>query len=184
MDDTLIRLGEPWVEYLNEKYGTQVNWQEVDDWDISKFFPEIKKYQVFEPLHSAELWKRTKPLEGAVENIEKLRADGHQIVVVTSAPPKTVAAKLIYSLFRYFKFTYKDVVIAYNKQSVQGDILIDDAPHNLAGGSYMKILMDAPHNRDYNAEWNGMMRVETWDQIYDLITELAITLEQLEQEDL
>ena len=183
MDDTLIKLGETWIEFLNERYGTNVDWRDVTDWDVSIFFPELTRYQVFEPLHSAELWKRTKPMDGAVEAVAKLRKDGHRVIVVTSAPPKTVEAKLIYSLFKHFRFTYKDVIIAYHKQLIKGDVLVDDAPHNLAGGNYLPILVDAPHNRDYDAEYNGMIRTENWEQIYDVITEFAKLTEEFDKEE-
>lgn len=183
MDDTLIRLGETWIAYLNEKYGTDVNWQDVNDWDTSKFFPGLTRYQVFDVLHNAELWKRTKPLEGAVEYVNKLREDGHKVVVVTSAPPKTVAVKLIYSLFKHFSMTYKDVIIAYNKQMIQGDVLVDDAPHNLAGGSYLKILVSAPHNQSYDAEYNGMIRADSWEEIYNCISEFASLMEEMDADE-
>ena len=36
---------------------------------------------------------------------------------------------------------------------------IGDGIHNLESGEYVKILMTAPHNRGYDAESNGMIRV-------------------------
>ena len=51
----------------------------------------------------------------------------------------------------------------------RGDVLIDDGIHNLEGGDYMKILFSAPHNRNYDAEKNGMIRVRTWDEIVRII---------------
>jgi hypothetical protein len=42
---------------------------------------------------------------------------------------------------------------------IRGDVLIDDGIHNLEGGDYKKILFTAAHNRNYDAEANGMIRV-------------------------
>lgn len=53
-------------------------------------------------------------------------------------------------LFRYFPmFTWDDVIITAHKQLINGDVLVDDGVHNLVGGSYEKLLMDAPHNRKF-----------------------------------
>lgn len=183
MDDTLINLGEMWVKTLNERYGTSVKPEDVTEWDITKFFPRLTKSEVFEILHTPEVWSKTTPLRDAVKYIEKLQMDGHKIVVVTSAPPKTVDVKLRYSLFRHFPFTYKDVVIAYQKNLIKGDIMIDDAPHNLEGIKSLPILVTAPHNLDYEAEENGMLRANNWKEIYDYICEIADVYEKLESED-
>ena len=48
-------------------------------------------------------------------------------------------------------------------------MLIDDGIHNLEGGDYRKILFTAPHNRFYDAEANGMTRVNTWEEIVEII---------------
>lgn len=77
-------------------------------------------------------------------------------------------------LFKYFPFlTWNDVIITSHKQLVNGDVLIDDGTHNLEGGNYFKILMTAQHNKKYDAEANGMLRVETWAEVYSAITLLA-----------
>lgn len=51
--------------------------------------------------------------------------------------------------------------------------LFEDGTHNLEGGNYFKILMTAQHNKKYDAEANGMLRVETWAEVYSAITLLA-----------
>ena len=51
--------------------------------------------------------------------------------------------------------------------------MVDDAPHNLEGGEYFKILITAPHNRKYNASENGMVRADHWSDIYNIISEYA-----------
>lgn len=36
-----------------------------------------------------------------------------------------------------------------------------------------KLLFDQPHNRSYNAEESGMIRVHDWNEIYRAICEIA-----------
>ena len=58
---------------------------------------------------------------------------------------------------------------------IRGDVLIDDGIHNLEGGDYVKILMTAPHNRNYDAEANGMIRVHNWEEIEEILSQLAVS---------
>ena len=174
MDDTIENLGETWVAYLNEKYGTSVKRCDVTDWDISKSFPSISKHEVFAPLFDKKMWKRVKPLPGAVEYLKRLMDDGHKVLIVTASHQNSVAIKLNHVLFKYFPFfTYKDVIVTTQKQLINGDIMIDDAPHNLEGGKYFGILVSAPHNRSYDAEKNGFVRADNWDEIYKIVCDYA-----------
>ena len=65
------------------------------------------------------------------------------------------------------------MIVAAKKQMIRGDVMVDDGPHNLEGGDYIRILMNAPHNRSYNAEEHGMIRAFSWREIYGIISEIA-----------
>ena len=111
-------------------------------------------------------WKTVEPIPGAAEALQRLMRDGHDVYIVTATTYRSVPEKMDDLLFRYFPFlSWDQVIITRNKQMIRGDVLIDDGIHNLEGGDYAKILMTAPHNRDYDAKANGMIRVENWDQI-------------------
>ena len=129
---------------------------------------------MYAPLFEDDFWDCVKPIDGASETLQKLIADGHKVLIVTTSNYHTLASKMERVLFKYFPFlTWNDVIITSHKQLVNGDVLIDDGTHNLEGGNYFKILMTAQHNKKYDAEANGMLRVETWDEVYSAITLLA-----------
>lgn len=180
MDDTLEDLCTPWVQYLNEKHGTAVTTEDIKDWAIAKVFPTLTREQVFEPLATEKFWERVKPLPKAYENICKLKYDGHRIFIVTASDPIiSVPMKLEKVLFRYFPFfTYNDVIITTQKQLICGDVLVDDAPHNLENGNYMRILMNAPHNRFFDEKSIGAVRTCDWNTVYRLISEYACEKEE------
>jgi 5'(3')-deoxyribonucleotidase len=174
MDDTIENLVDVWIEFLNKKHGTNVHRDDVIKWDISEAFPSLSLGDIYAPLSSEELWETVTTLPGAVENMQRLISDGHKLVIVTASHQDTVPLKLNNVLFKYFPFiTMDDVIIAKQKQLINGDILIDDAPHNLEGGSYKGILMSAPHNKSYNAQANGFIRANNWDEIYAAIYQIA-----------
>ena len=174
MDDTIENLCETWAAFLNETHGTTVRTEDILDWDMTKAFPTIERSQVYDPLFNEEMWKRVTPLPGAVEYLKRLIDDGHKVVIVTASHQNTVAMKLNNVLFKYFSYlTTKDVIVTSQKQMVCGDVMIDDAPHNLKGGSYYGILVTAPHNRACDATANGFVRADTWKEIYNIVCNYA-----------
>ena len=175
MDDVLENLSEAWVDYLNLKYGTNVSADNVVDWKISQFFPELSEDQVYRALCDDELWKTVRPLDGASEALQSLMRDGHQVYIVTNSHYRTLIAKMENVLFNYFPFlSWDQVIIASHKQMIRGDVLVDDGIHNLIDGDYIKILMDRPYNRSFDADAAGMYRVYDWNDI-------LVLLEQIEQ---
>lgn len=174
MDDTIEQLLQAWVRSVNERYGRNVQYDEVREWDVSKAFPGLSREEVYGVVSEPGFWKTVEPVPGAAEAMQRLLAEGHEIYVVTATTYDSVTEKMRDLLFRYFPFlTWDQVIITSRKQLIRGDVLIDDGPHNLEGGSYRKILMDAPHNRSYDAEENGMVRVHTWQEVEAVLKKMA-----------
>ena len=174
LDDVLHHLSDAWSEYLNKKYNRHVKMEEITSWEWEPFYPGLTREEIFEPLGNEDFWKTVKPFEGAAEVLQKLIDSGNEIYVVTASSYKGLRGKLDNTLFRYFPMIdYRHVIVAYNKQLIDGDILIDDNSENLEGGNYVKILMTAPYNKAYDAEANGMIRVNDWDEVYEAISMIA-----------
>lgn len=176
MDEVLENLGDVWIDELNQWHGTSVRHEDITEWDMTKFFPMLSRNQVFAPLHDEATWKRVEPLPGAQECVRILKADGHDVVVVSASHPDTVKWKYEW-LARYFpNIPYKDIVFCSRKQLVKGDFLIDDAPHNLFGGTYMPIMFAAPHNRawkPHKLEEFNCYRTDDWYDTLRLIRYIA-----------
>lgn len=176
VDDTIELLLKAWVDYLNEKYSYNVDWFAIRSWDLHDSFPELTSEQIYNPLQDEELWRKVDPMPYASEIIQKLIEEGHEIYLVTSSYYKTIPVKFDRMLFKYFSIIdWRHVIIACNKQMIRGDVLVDDGPHNLEGGDYAKILMSSPHNFNYPAAENGMVRVWNWFEIYNEIQKIAGT---------
>lgn len=170
MDDVLENFSEAWINALNEEYGTDVDVNEARDWKMEKSFPDLTPAQIYAPLYDDAFWLTVRPIPGASEALERLIAEGNEIYVVTASNYTTLKTKMEDVLFRFYPFLdWRNVIVAYRKQMICGDVLIDDGPHNLVGGDYVKILYDAPHNRDFDAEGNGVIRAGSWDEICDYL---------------
>lgn len=167
-------LMDTWIEALNLLYGTNVTPKNITQWDMRVAFPELTEKQIFMPLYWESLWCHVAPKEGAVEGMRKLVADGHTVMVVTASHPETIGAKTREVLFKYFPFiTYKDLIVTYRKDLIRGDVIIDDAPHNLEPCDCFKILFYANHNEKFDAESHGMHRAKDWEEVYTMIKAFA-----------
>lgn len=176
LDDVLWDLLGVWINELNLRNGTRVMPRDVTDWEIAKFFPGITPEKLFEPLHDERIWNRILPIRGAVTYVNQLMLDGHKLRVVTATHPATATPKIKRFLELFPMFKWEDIVIASDKSLIHGDVMIDDGTHNLAdvkGGVEYLFLFDRPHNHDYDAMANGMNRVNSWEEIYNKIRDIA-----------
>ena len=173
-DGVLENLTEVFPELINKKYGTDVKYEDITEWGFEKYFPNLTYEEVYSTEFDPELYERTKPKKDAPEILKKLIDDGHEIYVVTNTKYKAVELKMEKVMKKYFPFlSWKNFIITSNKQMIKGDVLIDDGVHNLIGGDYAKILFEAPWNRDFDTEANGMFRAKNWEEIYNIINTMS-----------
>ena len=174
MDDTIEQLLKALVKRANERFGRCATVDEVTDWSIVCAFPGLEKIQILDFMCEPDFWENVEPVPGAAEGLKHFMDEGHQVYVVTATESEHVAGKMKGVLFRYFPFISWDrVIVTSRKQMIRGDVLIDDGIHNLEGGDYRKILFTAPYNKDYDAEANGMIRADNWDDVVRIVVWMA-----------
>ncbi len=172
-DDTIQELTEHWLSELNCKHNYHVKKEDITSWDVTKAFPGLTPEEVLEPLYRDEFWDRTTSVEGSHYYLKKLVDDGHKLLIVTASNPETFEAKTE-KLLELFPFLTKEQIIRENnKQSVKGDILIDDGVHNLINGAYIKFLYHQPNNSGFNEKEHDITRVYSWKEIYERICHMV-----------
>ena len=170
MDEVLDNLLDGWVAYLNERYGVHADAKDIRQWSLTCVFPFLTEEETIQPLYEDAFHASLAPKPHSVEYLHKMISDGHEVFVVTAASVyQTVPAKMDWLFAHYPYLSWENVMIARRKQLIQGDVLIDDGIHNLEGGNYFKILYDCPYNQSYNAEANGMVRVYSLKEAYEVI---------------
>ena len=142
MDDVLEQLVEAIVKYNNTHYGTDVRAYDVVEWNLAKAFPTLTREMVYSPEYDEDFWATVEPMPGAEKVLRRLLDEGHEVYVVTASIYETLRQKMDDLLFRWFPFLdWEHVIVTSNKHMINGDVLIDDGPHNLAGGSYRKLFL-------------------------------------------
>ena len=176
LDDVLWDLLGVWISELNLRNGTHVMPRDIIDWEIAKFFPGLTHEELFEPLHDERIWNRILPIKDAMTYIDQLMSDGHKLRVVTATHFATAPAKFSRFLEMFPIFKWEDIVITSDKSLIHGDVMIDDGTHNLEAAApniATRLLFNRPHNREYDAEAHGMIRVSTWKEIYQKICDIS-----------
>ena len=174
MDDTIEQLLKAWVQRANEKYHQSVALDDITDWNVAAPYSGVTKKAIYVVTYEPGFWSAVEPMPGAAEALRHFMDEGHEVYIVTATEIEHVEEKMKCLLFRYFPFlSWSQVIITSRKQLIRGDVLIDDGIHNLEGGDYRKILFTAPHNRRYDAEGNGMIRVHTWEEAVAVIDRMA-----------
>jgi 5'(3')-deoxyribonucleotidase len=173
LDDVLFPLLPIWVKAINDMYGTNVSEDNITGWDITEFFPTLTKEQIYAPLLYNGFWRSWQASEEGIWFVTKILEDGHSLKIVTSSFCQTLPVKMK-KFFDYFPMLkWSDVTVTSDKQSIKGDVLVDDGFHNLIGGDYHKILIDKPHNRNCKTRENGITRVKSLTEAYEEICRLS-----------
>ena len=174
MDDVLLDLIPQWVEKLNEvcdaiNMPAHITERDITDWDITKFFPMLTKEQIFSVTKRDGFWESVQPTYHGQYFIKQMLTMGHTVRIVTASCCETLPCKMKRFLRLYRGLSWQDVIVTSYKQCIKGDVLVDDAFHNLVGGEYDKILLNKPHNRNFDAESHGVRRVENLIEAFHII---------------
>lgn len=170
VDDVINNLCQAWIAWLNNEYKTNVKYEDITEWNMCKAFPELTRDQVYKPTKEEAFWKTVTPRFDAMKYIELLHREGFNLYFCTSTHYKNIEHKFELIVQKYFPcIDWNHVIVIGNKQLLHADYMIDDAPHNLLDGEYKRILFNASHNREFDAEANSMIRVSNWEEIYNLI---------------
>lgn len=151
MDNTIVDLLDAWLHWLNDKHGFSYERDDIISWEMSSIIPLTDK-QIFEPLYLKEFWKTVKPLPNAVGSINKLIELGHNVKIATASYYKTLPTKLEECLFKYFQITHDNIIMIQDKSWLQCDVLVDDNEMNLKDFKGIRVLVDAPYNKQADSE--------------------------------
>lgn len=173
-DQVLCQWTERVLEWFNRDYGTSIKITDVKDWGLAKTLGPAGRDFIRSCMRWPEFYTRLDPVPGAIEGTEWLLNRGHEVRIVTAVP---ASAGIAYHgkqqwLRDRMPFFELDWFVAHQlKWEVEGDLLLDDGPHNIKG--FMErnrkvAVFDCPWNKDVVGTW----RVRDWQHFKELIRHL------------
>lgn len=156
-DDVLAKHNEKVVKEMNRIHGTHFTMADITEWDLISVLGEECKDIMFRP----EFFETLEPMEYAIENLRVLNESNlFDIYIASAAHPSACHFK-----YKWFKenmpfLEKKQLIFISHKFLLNGDLLFDDAPHNItAFRSGEVVIFDKPYNRylknfDRVKDWN------------------------------
>ena len=175
MDDVLVELLDEWLFRLNKISKNKKEYEDIVNWDMKLAYPELTSKQLYDPLCWESMWANIRPVKGAYKYMKRLIEDGHEVYIATSSYPNSFFIKTEYCLLKHFDFlTPKNLICIHDKHLLDGDILFDDYHENLRKFKGIKVLKDAPYNRECDEEcFHFRVNRETaWEEFYTIVQEL------------
>lgn len=178
MDQVLALWVEKILQWYNEDYKTNFTRDDVKEyWATEKILGPQGRDFLRSAMRYPDFYQELDEVPGAVEGMKALLARGHEVIIVTAAPRAAALSfhgKLVWLRKHMPFFNLKNVVVTERKELVQGDILLDDGPHNIeafekANRYSRAIIFDCPWNRHMSdaTYW----RVRDWPDFLRLIDE-------------
>jgi 5'(3')-deoxyribonucleotidase len=177
MDNTVFDLHSPWLEWYNNKYGDSLTTKDIETWDWDKFVVPEARGKVYEFLQIEGMFESLVPYPAAMEQIEQAHKKGVKHVFATICTTKTGAWEKMKCIDTHFPYIgHKNVLISGGyKGHVHGDLMVDDAPHNLHhfhdttnGLTCLADLHGSPYCKDATASF----KMTSWND-YPSIVEAA-----------
>lgn len=174
LDDVVLDFEGGAIEAVNRDFDADFDIRKKTGYDLDKYLNPIIGGDWWEWLENhAWLWgEKFKPVPGALGGIEKLRAAGHWIEIVTAKPEW--AEDQVWVWFAKYKPRVHQVTFAPMQEiskadlSPEGDVLVDDKWENClewAATGRLAILFTRPGNTQYG-RWESLpdhiVRANNW----------------------
>ncbi len=157
VDGVIRNINETMCRMYNELFDENLTVEDIFDYDVEKVFKRIKDeigmsvVDYYFNWSAKEVFLHSTPYHGVREAIQKLRENGHKVVIVTW---QFNLQNKYYTLnfLEANNIQYDDICFTKDKWMIQGDWLIDDNPEFITDerDKSRKIMIKMPYNADCN----------------------------------
>jgi len=152
---------------------------QVQTWDVFRYIDPVIRDDIRAEVDSPTFWAGLKPVPDAELAVERFRAEGWQVLVVTSPWERCFGWETVrrHMLGDLFGFDPRDIIVTARKEHDAGDIFIDDKPEHVDAWSRRNTfhgarLYSMPHNQNSvsrNRPNNECWGEFTWKDVDQLI---------------
>jgi 5'-nucleotidase len=160
MDSVIVDLMSEWYKKYNQDYNDNLTINRITTWRANEYVKEECGSKIYDYLNEEGLFLKLKPLPHSIEVINRL-VEIYEVLIVTASPSKIAYQEKEEWILKHLSaIPRENIIFTHRKELIKGDLLFDDAPHNLLsfeskGG--IAVAMDYPYNREVNCE-----RVSSW----------------------
>lgn len=162
------------LSLYNAEYGTDLKREQIENWDLSVFQKEgtdILKY-----FNMPGFFRDLPQLKDSKKYVQKLIEDGHNVVIATASPKNGILDKIEFYQEHFPFIPFENIIAISRKDLLRGDIMLDDAPHNLEKSQCKyPVIFDNLWNQNTEKMpfLKPLKRVSSWEEFYDFVCEIA-----------
>lgn len=169
----LCNTATSYIDLLNYYTGEHFTVNQLTEYDTTKVLPKQYSKLAAGLWNWPVLYKHVQPLTDSQQYIKRLCDNTDiEVYVISISHPDVMKSKSDF-IRREYPFIQNVILIDSNnykcKQLLNFDCLVDDNPTNLVGGLYQKILLSYYWNKSFNTSFNGIVRCNDWNDIYNEI---------------
>lgn len=165
LDDTIADWSGRFDKGLEGRFGAEGIRRSKDQTSFDLFTGHTaeQKRIIRDILREPSFYLELEPLPGAIEAVQAMAAEGHEVFIVTSpwvSNPTCASDKLAWVEKHLGTDWGRRAIITSDKTVVRGDILFDDKGHisGLDSPTWTQVLINQPHNADVF----GKVRLGAW----------------------
>lgn len=174
LDEVCAQWSNRMVELWNAEHPDRVV-KSVGVWSTDTFLGQGSKFFVRSHMRDVDFWANLEPVPGAVAGIRTLVSEGHDVRIVTQVLPEAAGAsyegKLKWIKKHLPEFDLGHVIVTKDKASVSGDVLFDDAPHQLSSFPGRAVALRYEWNKDVP----NVVHVDGWPEFVQWIRDYVRT---------
>lgn len=163
MDGVLADVYAQFTRLEKLETGREISLEEIAGKLELDAFPNGDKH-----VRSEGFFRNAPRIAGSVEGLKYLN-EKYKVLIVSSATefPDSLKEKIEWLNIYYPFISWKQMIFCGEKNSVKGDIMIDDHPKNLDFFDGKRILFTQPHNMLMDTP--DYTRVNSWEEIIQIL---------------
>ncbi len=176
LDNTLLNTTSACIACFDELTGITLTSADGDHYRYYEFYGwDEEMYEYVYRRHGHKIHWSSLPYPNAVAVVNQL-SKKYRLTIMTARPD--VFSRVTYDWLRHHRIEFNDLVFERDKfatcQTLNVDVLIDDAPHYAQEFSEKGkhfVIMDQPYNRQ--VEHSLIRRASGWQQVTPLLSSFA-----------
>jgi 5'-nucleotidase len=165
MDSVICDLMSEWHRRYNEDYQDNLSVENLMCWRSEDYVKSECGEKIYDYLDQPGIFLHLKPLPYAIEVLERLSLN-YDVLIVTSSRTYAYTEKEQW-VEKHLPFIGKNnLIFSHRKEMIRGDLLFDDAPHNLIAfknTGRTAIAMNYPYNASIDVpRVNNWLEFEKW----------------------
>jgi len=181
MDETLVNLVDPWLNYLNNESGLEITRDDINVYSVEDHFGEkLSRSKIFRPFKTKGFWVDLPPFEGAIDLVRDLNERYTVYLATVPALGKVCAYEKEKWMEQHLPFLTRDrLILCHHKHLLNGHALLDDKPTYLAGFQGHRLLYDRPWNQESELVKEGMweslfVRMYSYQSVRDYLAQMEL----------